>query len=321
MTDQSCWDYRDPYAWMKRVQSSTLPPLIVCCAITGGVQGKESNPALPETPEEQVEQTREAYQAGASVVHIHARDPECWYNCSGDPKQYYKVNGMIREACPDIIINNTTGGGFGMSLEERICVLDANPEVATLNMGPDVSRITFKKREAPLPHPRAETTIEECVPIDFAEVTQFARKMKENGIKPEMEIYQPGMYWMFEDICAQELIKPPYLFQFVLGYQSSSYPTPLNLIALINELPGNSIFEVAGLGPFQPAMTAMSIIMGGHVRVGLEDNVYRKRGQLYQSNAEAVEQVIRVARDLNREIATPAQAREMLGISATPSKY
>ncbi|MCP4623749.1 MAG: hypothetical protein GY850_09485 [bacterium] len=113
----------------------------------------------------------------------------------------------------------------------------------------------------------------------------------------------------------------PYLFQFVMGYQTSSYATPKNLLSLINELPANSIFEVAGLGPFQMPMVVMSVILGGHVRVGLEDNVYLKRGQLYKSNAEAVEHIVHIAGDLNREIATPGQAGEMLGLSLQPSQY
>jgi 3-keto-5-aminohexanoate cleavage enzyme len=315
------WDYRNPYKWMNKVKTSSLPPMMVCCAITGGVHGKEANPNLPETPEEQAQQVHDAYRAGASMAHIHVRDPAAWYNCSGDPADYRKVNALVRENCPDIIINNTTGGGPGMTPDERLCVLEANPEIATLNMGPDVAKMTLKERKPPLPHPRGATPIEECMPVDYAEVAMFAGKMQQRNIKPEIEIYHPGMYWMFEDLVEQDLIDPPYLFQFVMGYQTSSYATPNNLLSLINELPANSIFEVAGLGPFQMPMVVMSVILGGHVRVGLEDNVYLKRGQLYKSNAEAVEHIVRIAKDMNREIATPGQAREMLGLSMQPSQY
>ena len=315
------WDYRDPYEWMRRVRTSSLPPMVICCAITGGIQGKETNPNLPETPEEQAEQTYEAYKAGASMVHAHVRDPKCWYNCSGDTQQYRLVNGMIREKCPDIIINNTTGGGPGMTPQERLCVLDAKPEVATLNMGPDVFKMTLKERKAPLPNPRPERKLDGCTPIDYAEVTLFAKTMREKGVKPEMEIYQPGMYWVVEDLMAQKLIDPPYLFQFVMGYQTSFYATPQNVLSFIHELPANSVYEVAGLGQFQLPMTVLSILLGGHVRVGLEDNIYYKRGQLLKSNAEAVERIVRIARDMNREIATPAQARQIFGVSSKPSKY
>jgi len=294
---------------------------VICCAISGGIQGKEANPNLPETPEEQAEQTYEAYKAGASMVHAHVRDPKCWYNCSGDAKQYRLVNGMIREKCPDIIINNTTGGGPGMTPQERLCVLDAKPEVATLNMGPDVFKMTLKERKAPLPHPRPERKLDGCTPIDYAEVTLFAKTMRDKGVKPEMELYQPGMYWIVEDLMAQKLIDPPYLFQFVMGYQTSFYATPQNVLSFIHELPANSVYEVAGLGQFQLPMTVLSILLGGHVRVGLEDNIYYKRGQLLKSNAEAVERIVRIARDMNREIATPAQARQIFGVSSKPSNY
>ncbi|MEW5723077.1 MAG: 3-keto-5-aminohexanoate cleavage protein [Thermodesulfobacteriota bacterium] len=319
--ENSIWDYRDPYEWMKRARTSSFPPLIITCAITGGIQGKEANPNLPETIEEQAEATYEAYRAGASMVHTHVRDPNCLYNCSGDPEQYRLANALIREKCPDIIINNSTGGGPGMTPEERLCVLEANPEVATLNMGPDVMMMTLKERKAPLPHPRPARKLEGVTPIDYAEVEQFATEMKKRGIKPEMEIYHPGLFWTAWHVIDKGLVDKPYLFQFVMGYQTSFYGTPQNVIHFINELPADSVYEIAGLGPFQVLLTSLAIILGGHVRVGLEDNVYYSRGRLLASNAEAVERVVRLARDMNREIATPAQAREMMGLSKTPTKY
>ena len=315
------WDYRNPYEWMEKVRTASLPPLIICCAISGGVQGKEANPSLPETPEEQAEKTYDAYRAGASIVHIHARDPQKWYDSAGSAEQYRLVNGLIREKCPDIIINNSTGGSWGMSVEERLCVLDANPEMATLNMGPDMFKMTLKERKAPLPSPRPEQHLNDCMPNTYAEVAAFARGMKERGIKPEMEIYQPGLFWVAHDVMSQGLLDPPYVFQFVMGYQTSTYPTPANLLGLINEVPSQSQYWVAGLGPFQLPMVTMGILLGGHVRVGMEDNVYSERGRLLESNAEAVERVVRIARDLNREIATATEARSMLGLSPNPSKY
>lgn len=317
----SIWDYRNPYEWMTKVRKSDLPPLIICCAITGGIQGKEVNPNLPETPEEQAVQAHDAYNAGASMVHVHVRDPNRLYDCSCDPARYRLVNGMIREKCPDIIINNTTGGGIGNTLEERMCALDARPEVASLNMGPDAYKITLKARTAPVPHPRPEATFQGCMPVDYREITRFAEKMKSEGIKPELEIYHPGMFWTFEDILSQGLVASPFYFQFVMGYQTSLYPTPANLLTMVNNLPSNSVFAVAGIGPFQLPMITMSIILGGHVRVGMEDNVYSRRGELYASNAEAVERIVRIAKELNREIATPAEARAILGLSEKPSSY
>jgi 3-keto-5-aminohexanoate cleavage enzyme len=321
MTDYT-WKYHDPYEWMERVQRSSFPPLMVCVAITGGIQGKEANADLPETPDEQVEQTLAAYEAGASMVHIHARDPEKWWDGADNAEQYRKVNRMIREACPEIIINNTTGGSLGMTVDQRVACLDAGPEVATLNMGPDMYKFKFRERKAPLPHPRPEEDVQGVLPVTYGELRQFAAGMKERGIKPELEVYNPGQLWAVFDLMELDLVEPPYFVQFVMGYQMSPWATPRNLINFMDQLPPQSIVEVSGLGPYQLPMTTMAMILGAQmVRVGMEDNIYYRRGQLLKSNAEAVERVVRIANELNREIATPGRAREMLGLSPQPSEY
>jgi 3-keto-5-aminohexanoate cleavage enzyme len=316
------WDYYNPYEWLERVRKSSFPPLAICVAITGGVQGKEANLNLPETQEEQVEQTWAAYQAGASMVHIHVRDPQKWWDGSGDVEQYRKVNAMIRKACPDIIINNTTGGSFGMTVEQRLACLDAGPEVATLNMGPDMYKLKIRERKPPLPHPNPAQELNGLLPVTYTELRRFATTMKERNIKPEMEVYHPGQLWAVMDLIDHGLIEAPYLVQFVMGYGMSPWATPRNLVNFVEQLPAQTILEVSGVGPFQLTMTTMAIILGAQiVRVGMEDNVYYKRGQLLESNAEAVERAVRMARELNREIATPALARQMLGLSQSPNQF
>ena len=319
-TEDYIWDYRNTYEWMQRTQKG-LSPLIISCAITGGVHGKEFNENLPETPEEQAEQTEEVYRAGASIVHVHARNPEVWWMTSANPADYLKINTMIRAKCPDIIINNTTGGGPELSTEQRMASIYANPELCSLNLGPFVLKVPMKERAEPLPHPRPEMVYDRCIPNSYADITLYATTMKEKGIKPEMELYHPGMFWVVNDLLAQGLLDPPYDIQFVMGFQTSSFPTPANLLSLVNELPDQSIFFTIGVGPFQLPMTVMSVLLGGHVRVGMEDNLYYARGQKLKNNAELVARIVRIAKELNREVATPAQAREMLGISQTPSSY
>lgn len=314
------WDYRDPYAWMAKVREG-LPPLIISVAITGGVQGKEMNENLPETPEEQAEQTREVYEAGASIVHVHARNPEVQWMTTSNPEDYLRVNAMIRDKCPDIIINNTTGGGPELTMEQRMASIYANPELCSLNLGPFVLKVPLKERAEPLPHPRPAMVFDRCLPCSYSDVEAFARTMKEKGIKPEMELYHPGQYWVFQDLLMEGLVDPPYDFQFVMGFQTSSFPTPANLLGLVNELPPQSIFSVIGVGYFQIPMNVMGIMLGGHVRVGMEDNLYYTKGQKLKSNAELVARIVRIAKEMNREIATPAQAREMLGISQEPTQY
>jgi 3-keto-5-aminohexanoate cleavage enzyme len=137
-----------------------------------------------------------------------------------------------------------------------------------------------------------------------------------------MEVYHPGQLWSVFDVIEQELVDPPYFIQFVMGYQTAPWATPRNLVNATENLPPQTVLEISGLGQFQLPMTTMAIIMGAQmVRVGMEDNVYYKRGQLLKDNLEAVARVARIANELNREIATPAQAREILGLSATPSTY
>lgn len=318
--EEYMWDYRNPYEWMQRTRKG-LPPLIISCAITGGVQGKEANENLPETPEEQAEQTFEAYRAGASIVHVHARNPEVWWMTSANPDDYLKINTLIRARCPDIIINNTTGGGPELSTEQRMASIFANPELCSLNLGPFVLKVPMKERAEPFPHPRPAMVYDRCIPNSYADIELYAKTMKEKGVKPEMELYHPGMYWVVQDLIMEGLIDPPYDIQYVMGFQTSSFPTPANLLSLINELPPQSIFFAIGVGHYQLPMNVMAIMLGGHVRVGMEDNLYYSRGRKLENNAELVARIARIAREMNREVATPAQAREMLGISQTPSSY
>jgi len=313
------WNYSDVYQWMDKVNK--FDPLIITVAVNGGVQGKEANEAIPEKPEEIAQSTCAAYNAGASCVHIHGRDPQSLYNCTGNWQVYREINRKVRELCPDIIINNTTGGGPTTTMEERYQCLDAGPELASLNMGPDMSKFKVNPRPAPLEHPHDGFLIDTCIPFTYGIIEKLARVMKEKGIKPEMEIYQPGQFWVSQELIRQGLVEPPYLFQFVMGAQTSIYPIPANLINLIRELPAGSFFSTIGIGKFQWSMVAMSIILGGNVRVGLEDNIYAKRGEKMTSNAEAVEKIVRIARELGREVATPVQARQMMGLSPRPSQY
>ncbi len=315
------FDHRNPYEWSRLTATASLPPLIICVAITGGVHGKEANPNLPETPEEQVEQTEACYRAGASMVHLHARNPKNWAEGTGDPDAFFKINARIREKCPDIILNLTTGGSFGQSFAERIKCLDAKPETASLNLGPEMYKVRMRERKAPLPYPRQAQLLNDCSHTTYDEVATLARMMKERGIRPEMELFHPGHYWVIHDLIKQGLVEKPYQIQLVLGSVTASYATPWNVMALIQELPADSLFSIAAMGPFQFPMTMMSIILGGHVRVGMEDNVYLKKGRLLKSNAEAVERIADLAKGMNRAIATPKQAREMLGLSLTPSQY
>lgn len=319
--EEYVWDYTNSYEYMQRAAKGTFPPLIITCAITGGVQGKEANANLPEEPEEQADQTYEAYKAGATMVHIHARDPEKLYAATGNPEVFHKVFKLIRERCPDIIINASTGGGLGMTDDEKMACLEARPEVASLNLAPEIYKFKFKAREAPLKHPKPAEVADGVVHVTFDSIAMYAERMKSKGIRPELEFYNPSNFYVMQDLIQRGLIEPVYLTQFVMGSQAASFPTLENAMNMIKELPPQSLFTMIGTGGFQIPMNVLGILLGGHVRVGMEDNVYYKRGRLLENNAEAVARIVRIAEELNRPIATPAQAREMMGLSQTPTTY
>jgi len=318
-TTTGVWEYTNQQEWLKRVAQGNLPPLIITVAITGGAHGKEINPNHPETAEEQAQQTYDCYNAGASMVHIHARQPANLSLTSGDPAVYRRVNALIREKCPEIIIMDTSGGGMGVSEDEALASVEANPEVASLDMGPLAVRFFFKKR--PEVGRAEDFEGEGATTVTFGRTEKFAKAMLEKGIKPEMEVWHTGQLWLVQNLIDKGLVKPPYLIQFVMGFQSGAYATPKELLHLLESAPMPSVFFVLGVGPLQTPMITMGILLGFHVRTGMEDNVYYRRGKFCKNNAQLVERVVRIAKELGREIATPKQARKMLGLSAKPSQY
>ena len=315
----STWRYANTHEYLERV--GKMPPVIICCACNGGIQGRESNPALPESADEIADSVHGAYKAGASMVHVHARNPRHLTRPATTTEEWLEVNTKIRERCPDLIINNTTGGGPDMTMEERLQCLPARPEVASLNLTPDMSKFKLKARPDTLPDPHPEIVYDDCLPFSYKLVSQFAAEMKRWGVKPEMETYHSGGSWVMRDLIQQGLVEKPYWIQTVMGYQTSSWATPENVINLVREFPDGSLWLCSGVGPHQLPMTTLAILLGGHVRVGLEDNVYYRRGELAKSNAQLVERAVRLSHELNRDVATPAQAREMLGLSATPTRH
>jgi len=320
-SEQPAWfDYTDSREFMERVRAG-MPPLIICVACNGGIQGKEANEFIPETADEIAASVEGAYEAGAAMVHIHARDPQQLTQGARETETWREVLRKVRQRCPEIIINATTGAGPGMSMEERSACLAAGPEVASLNLAPDMSKFKLKERRPPLPFPRPALEIDECIPFTYGQIHQFAAEMKQRGIKPELELYHPGCAWVVDYLIENDLIEKPYWMQTVMGYQTGSFPTVENVLQLLKEFPDGALWLCSAIGPFQLPLTTLATLMGGHVRVGLEDNVYYSRGRKAKSNAELVQRTVRIANELNRAVATPAQARAILGLQAQPRVY
>jgi len=320
------WDFKDSRLYEEKIKSGTMPPLIISVAITGGVIGKEANPNLPETPEEQIEETFACYKAGASLVHIHARDPEQGYaSVSSNPEHYYSINKAIRSCCPDIIINNTTGGGFKMTSDERLASIKAKPEVASLNCGPLFLKATLPARKPPLSGRDEPINLDDLIiPITIKEVETFAKVMMENNVKPELEIYNPQHYNVVYNLIRHGLLKKPYWYSLIFSTYLGGIAVPGNIrnfVNMLDNMPSDSMFQAIGVGLNQIPMITMSIIVGGHVRVGFEDNLFYRRGELLKSTEQKVRQVVQLAEIMGRDVASPKQARQMIGISEKPSSY
>ncbi len=273
--------------------------VIITAALTGGLHTKKANPALPEQPDEIAQAAYECFNAGAAIVHIHARDKNAVP--TGDPDVYKDIHRIIREKC-NIIIQDTTGGGQNLNFEGRLGCLQAEPEMASLNMGSMLRTIG----------PQAGTMFVNTRP----EIERIAKELLKRRIKPEMEVYHHGMLKEVQNLIANKLVEKPYYVNFVMGmaYQGAVEGTPENLFTLKQLLPADTIFNVCAIGQAQLPITTLSMLIGGMVRVGMEDNIYYSRGVLAKSNAQLVERSVRIARELGVEIASPDEAREMLGI-------
>lgn len=271
-----------------------MDKLIITAAICGAEVTKEQNPSVPYTIEEIQREAKSAYDSGASIIHLHVREDD------GTPTQdinrFRKCIEAIKEACPDVIVQPSTGGAVGMSNDERIQPVNLNPEMATLDCG----TCNFGGDDIFV---NTENTIKE-----------FAKKMIDLGVKPEIEVFDKGMVDMALRLHRKGLIKDPMHFNFVMGVNGGIGASPRDLMFLKESIPSWNTFTVSGIGKSQFQMAALSILLGGHVRVGFEDNVYISKGVLAKSNGELVDKVVRIAKELGREIATPQEAREILGL-------
>ncbi len=270
--------------------------VIITVAPTGSIPTREDNPNLPITAEEVAEETRRAYEAGAAVVHLHARNPDTGAP-TPDIDVYRDYLAAVRDACP-IITQITTGGGattLGLNPEDRLRpVLELRPDSASLNAG----SLNFGRKLFP------------NTP-DIMEL--YARKMKEIGVMPEFEAYDLSMIQNVDHwIRRAGILDPPYQFSFVLGVMGGIPPTFKNLLALKESLSPGYTWQAIGIGRHQIPMGTMGVLLGGNLRVGFEDNVYLSKGVLARSNAELVEKAVRIVRELGFEVAGVEEAKEIL---------
>ena len=282
-----------------------MPPtqLIINLAGTGMVPSKADNPSVPVTPQEIADDCAHCYALGASLFHLHARDEHgrpTW-----KPEVYRDIILRVRERCPDAVICVSTSGRTFKELAERAAVLeldgDAKPDMASLTLG-SLNFPTGASVNAP------------------AMIKALAERMHERGIVPELEIFDFGMLDYAHYLIERKLLQPPHYFNLLLGSLGTAAATPFNLAGLVRALPGGATWAGAGIGRFQFFVNALAITMGGHVRVGLEDNLYLDtQKRRLATNPALVERLARLAEATERAIATPAEARTMIGLGTQPA--
>jgi 3-keto-5-aminohexanoate cleavage enzyme len=270
-----------------------MEKLIITAAITGSRITREATPYIPITPEEIVTSAIECWEAGAAIVHIHVRDPDTGLGAQ-DTKLFSQVVEPLREQT-DLVLCLTTSGipGRNLTVEERLTPLELEPELASFDAG--------------------SINLGGSVFINTPEFLQAAAiGMREKGVKPELEIFDVGMMVTCLRMREEGYLTDPLHFQFVLGTPWGIPATPKSLLHLLDYLPERSTWSVIGIGRAHLPMSMMGLILDGHIRVGMEDNIYYKRGELAKTNAQFVERIVRIAKAYGREVATPEYAREIL---------
>ena len=269
--------------------------VIITAAITGSRMGRDITPYIPLTPEEITRSAMECWRAGASVVHIHVRDPKTGLG-SQDIDLFRRVVEPLRSET-DLILSLTTSGipGRNLPIEERLAPLTLKPELASFDAGSiNLGGAVF---------------INDPVFLD-----QAAGMMLDAGVKPEIEIFDLGMMMTTLRMRKEGKLRDPLHFQFVMGTPWGAPATPKAFLHIHEYLPPGATWSNIGIGPGQMPMAMMALIMGGHIRVGMEDSIYVRRGELARSNAQLVERVVRVVREYERPPASPAEARIILGL-------
>ena len=272
-----------------------MEKLIITAAITGSRITREITPHIPLTPEEIVQSAYECWQAGASIVHIHVRDPNTGQGTQ-DVEIFKQVVNPLREKT-DLVLCLTTSGipGRNLPTEERLAPVDLKPELASFDAGSiNLGGTVFMNSP------------------EFLD--RAAEKMRASGVKPEIEIFDLGMVITSRRMRDQGKLAEPLHFQFVMGTPWGAPATPKAFLHLYEHIPENSTWSIIGIGKGHLPMSLMALTMGGHIRVGLEDNIYYAKGILAETNAQFVDRIVRISREYGREIATPAEARDILSL-------
>ena len=298
-----------------------MKKIIITAAITGSIHTPSMSPYLPITPEQISEEAIKVYEAGGAVAHVHVRNPKTGVP-NADQDAYREIAMEVKKRC-DLILCFTTGGRLGEPVEKRLKVVSSlKPEMSSLNAGSlnfALFHVVDKVKDWKFPWEKEylEGTEDFIFPNTFKTMRQYLSVIGENGTKPEFEIYDVGMINNVAFLIEAGYVKKPVYLQFVMGILGGIAATPQNLTFLVESAKnaiGDFEFSVCAAGRMQFPLCTQSLILGGHARVGLEDNLYLDKGVMARSNAEQVAKIIRIARELGLEPATPNEARKILNL-------
>jgi len=304
------WNFGDTREYVQRVTGG-MPPVIITCATTGEHR-KRDHPTLPTSAAEQAEAAIALFAAGARIIHIHGRvmgEPD---RTANDPQTYRVINEMIRAAAPEMLVDNTQTIAevpaeprdfLGRIYQYQTAPIEARPDIMALNPGP----MTFRGG-AEWPSGVYITT--------FDETERIANALREAGIKPQVFLYHPGHLDLLEHLIARQALDPPYFVQLVFGQHSGINPGLDSVLDMVRSLPRNCLFQTCALGLHAIQVNTLALLLGGHVRTGIEDSLLFQKDQMVQDNVQFVDRVVRIAGELGRRVATAAEVRAMLGLPA-----
>jgi 3-keto-5-aminohexanoate cleavage enzyme len=283
-------------------------PVIISCSISGVIANRDQCPAIPYTPEEYAAEARRAVDEGASQIHIHARKPDG--TPSYEVEDFRAITEAILAEVGDVIVNYSTGA-IGIPIEKRIEYLRAcRPDVAALNM----SSMNYAKYSAR----RKDFVFKAVFENSFDTIIEFLAAMKEIGVKPEHECFDSGHVANLDPLVDMGLLEPPLQISLVMGVTGGIRPTPRNVTLMSDQIPGGPAgenqWQVIGISRDQWKLLAASLVLGGNVRAGVEDNLYLPNGEMCKSNGELIAKARQMAEDIGRRPASVAEARELLGV-------
>src|SRR3954451_3547891 len=305
------WGVALPTSCQRTPPVSLEDPVVITCSISGSLANRDQCPAIPYTPEEYAAEARRIVDEGGVMVHIHARRPD------GAPsyeiEDFRNITEAIKAEVGDGLIINYSTGAMGVSIEKRIAYLrELRPDVAALNMG-SMNYAKYSRK-------RKQFVFNAVFANPFDEIITFLEEMNEIGIKPEHECFDLGHVVSLEPLVDMGVLRPPLHVDFVMGVVGGVPPTPNNLRAMADNVPEGSHWGVIGISRVQWTMVNAALVLGGSIRVGLEDNFYLPDGTMARSNGDLIAKARRMAEDVGRRPATVAEARALLGIPARPAE-